>query len=100
MTSIKGSDRDYLRSLAHHLKPLVFIGHQGLTDTIVSAVEENLTAHELVKVKFNDHKDEKKPLSEELARRTSSQFVGLVGNILTLYRPHPDEEKRRIQLPG
>ena len=100
MTAIRSSDRDYLRSLAHHLTPLVYVGHQGVTDALITAVEENLTARELIKIKFNDHKEEKRPLSEEIARRTHSAYIGLVGNVLTLYRAHPEEEKRRIQLPG
>lgn len=100
MTAIGSSDRDYLRSLAHHLTPLVYVGHQGITDTLIAAVEENLTARELIKVKFNGRKDEKRVLSEKIARRTHSAYVGLVGNVLTLYRAHPEEDKRRIQLPG
>jgi len=100
MVSLKGSNRDFLRAKAHHLKPLVFLGHQGVTDTLIAAVEENLTAHELIKVKFNDLKDQKRALSEEIASRTGSALVGLVGNVATLYREHPDADKRRIVLPG
>jgi RNA-binding protein len=96
---MKGSNRDFLRAKAHHLKPLVFVGHQGVTDTVIAAADENLTAHELIKVKFNDLKDRKRDLSAEIANRTKSSLVALVGNIATLYREHPDAEKRRIVLP-
>ena len=98
MTSLTPSQREQLRSLAHHLKPLVFVGHQGVTEALIAAVDENLTARELIKVKFNDHKDEKRELSDEIVEKTESAMVGLLGNVLTLYRPHPQEEKRRIQL--
>lgn len=99
MNPLTGSQREYLRSKAHHLKPLVFIGHQGVTESVIAAVEENLLAHELIKVKFNDLKDQKRPLTEEVARRTESELVGMVGNIATLYRQHPEPEKRRVDLP-
>jgi RNA-binding protein len=99
MTPLTGSQRDFLRSKAHPLKPLVFVGRQGVTDSLIVAVEENLTAHELIKVKFINLKDQKRALSEEIARRTVSDLVGLVGNVATLYRQHSEPEKRRIDLP-
>jgi len=98
MESLTPAQREQLRSLAHHLKPLVFLGHQGVTDALIAAVDENLTAHELIKVKFNDHKDEKRMLSAEIVERSESAMVGILGNVLTLYRPHSQEEKRRIRL--
>ncbi|MCC6487329.1 MAG: ribosome assembly RNA-binding protein YhbY [Candidatus Hydrogenedentes bacterium] len=98
MESLTPGQREQLRSLAHHLKPLVFVGHQGVTDALIAAVDENLTAHELIKVKFNDHKDEKRALSAEIVERSESAMVGILGNVLTLYRPHPQEERRRIHL--
>lgn len=100
MKDLKGSDRKYLRGLAHALDPLVYVGKQGVTDALIGAVNEALDSHELIKVKFNDHKDEKKELSAEIEQRTESNVVGLIGNVAILYREQPDEEKRRIRLPG
>ncbi len=97
---MKGSNREFLRSKAHPLKPLVFVGKQGVTDSLLVAVNENLTAHELIKVKFNDLKDRKRAIAEEIADRTESELVGIVGNIATFYRQHPEEDKRRIHPPG
>ena len=96
---MKGSDRQYLKSLAHNLTPAVYIGKGGLSDAVVGAVETSLLAHELIKVKFNDLKDEKKEVSAEIAERTGSTLVTILGNIATFYRPHPDEDKRQIALP-
>lgn len=99
MVELTGYQRKYLRSRAHHLTPVVYIGRQGLTDNLVAATATALAAHELIKVKFNDFKEARKELSAELAERTDSDRVGLVGNIAILYRPHDDVEKRRIFLP-
>lgn len=85
--------------MAHHLKPTVYVGKQGVTPTVVKTTDEVLLAQELIKVKFNDRKDEKRVLTDTLARETQAQVVGILGNIATLYRPHPEEEKRRIDLP-
>lgn len=84
--------------MAHHLKPVVYIGKQGLTDGLLSAVDDALLAHELIKVKFNDFKGEKNAISEQIASGAQAQIAGMIGNILILYRPHPEEEKRTIKL--
>jgi RNA-binding protein len=99
MKPLKGSDRKYLRALAHSLDPVVYVGKQGLTDSLVSAVDEALNSRELIKLKFNDQKDRKKEILAEIESRTESHVVGLIGNIATLYREHPEEENRRIHLP-
>lgn len=99
MNELKGADRRYLRKLAHGLQPCVQIGKAGLTPNVLAQVEQNLLAHELIKVRFIDHKDEKKALSAELAAATRSELAGTVGHLAILYRPHPHPEKRRIRLP-
>ncbi len=92
--------RKFLRSLAHHLDPIVLVGKQGVTDHLVASVDQALTAHELIKVRFNGHKDEKRALAEEIRERTGSEVAGILGHVAILYREHPEEEKRRIKLPG
>jgi len=96
MTPLTGAQRRYLRSQAHHLEPAVLIGKNGLTDAVIASVDESLEAHELVKVRFVEHKDEKKTLGPVLAERTRSHLAGMVGHIAILYRQHEDEDKRRI----
>jgi RNA-binding protein len=99
MERLKGSIRKYLRGLAHHLKPMVYVGHKGLTDNFFEAVNQALDEHELIKIKFNSFKHEKKELAKEIEQQTRSEMVGLIGNIAILYRQHHDAEKRTIQLP-
>ncbi len=102
MTSLlllTGKQRKYLRGLAHGLSPVVLIGVKGLADEEIRAVEEALCAHELIKVRFLDHKDEKKELAGAIAEATGSAVAGIIGHIAILYRPHPDPARRRIVLP-
>ena len=54
MASLSSGQRKFLCSKAHHLKPLVLVGKQGLTDTLVESVNVNLEAHELIKVRFTN----------------------------------------------
>ena len=98
MQELSKANRRYLKGLAHSMKPMVQVGKQGVTDTVVDALDEVLEAHELVKVKFIDHKDEKNELADALADRTRSYLVGVLGNIATFYRQQEDESKRNIIL--
>ena len=93
------AQRKYLRSLAHSLDPVVLIGHRGLTGAVVHAAYEALDAHELIKVRFNAHKDEKRALTAELAERTGAHVAGMIGHVAILYREHRDPEQRKIVLP-
>ena len=99
MESLKGSQRKYLRALAHHLKPLVMIGAKGVTDQLLGSVDLALKDHELIKVNFGEFKKAKKEISKEIADATKSELVGLIGNIAIFYRPCPQTEKRKIKLP-
>ncbi|MFH1943230.1 MAG: YhbY family RNA-binding protein [bacterium] len=96
---LNNKTKSYLKRLANPLKPVVFIGKNGVTDHVNKKTETTLASHELIKIKFVDFKDEKGVLSAEIAGRTGSEVVGMVGHVAVLYREHPEEEKRRIRLP-
>lgn len=99
MKSLSGSQRTYLRGLAHSLRPVIQVGKNGITPELINAVDEALGFHELIKIKFVDFKEERKELSVQISEKTSSEAVGMIGNIAIFYREQPDEEKRKIKLP-
>jgi RNA-binding protein len=92
MDSLTYSVRKKLKAQAHHLKPVVMIGQKGLTDSLIKSIDKALFDHELIKIKFIDFKDEKKELADEIAEKTASIIIGLIGNILILYKENPDKE--------
>jgi len=100
MKNLKGFQRRYLRGLAHGLRPVVQVGKNGITSELLKAVNEALDVHELIKVKFVDFKEDRKVLSQEIGEKTSSEEVGLIGNVAIFYRQQPDEDKRKIVLPS
>lgn len=97
MAELTGAQKKYLRGLAHHQKPLVQLGKNGLTEGVLRSIDEALEVHELIKVRLADAEG-KKELAQEIADRTGSSWVGLVGHVVTLYRRQPDPEKRTIEL--
>lgn len=83
-----------LRRHAHALKPVVIVGQRGLTDAVVTATDEALEHHELVKIRFAGcDRTTRDRLIRELARRTGAVPVQRVGFVLTLYRRHPKEPR-------
>ena len=98
---LQSFQKKYLRGLAHDLKPLVFVGQKGVTQTLLEAVNQALLDHELIKIKFNDfkYKDQKQGILTEIETRTASSAAGLIGHTAIIFRRHPDPEKRKVVLP-
>ena len=96
---LPGTHLRRLKALGQVLKPVVHIGKSGLTESLVGSVKQALEDHELIKVKFDALKDQKKTLVVELVDRTASHLIQRVGNVAVLYRQHSDEAKRKITLP-
>lgn len=97
---LRGRDRKYLRGLAHSFKPLVQIGRAGLSDALLTSLDEALEHHELIKVRFQEHKEDKRALTASMAAETDAEVAGIVGHIAILYRPARDPDRRRIKLPA
>lgn len=95
---LKPKQRSYLKSLANPLKPLVHIGKEGLSDSLLAQLDECLTSHELVKVSVLENSQlSAKEIASEVCEKTRSEFVQAIGNRFTLYRKNYEEQK--IQLP-
>lgn len=99
MTKVLSSrQRQYLKSLGHHLSPVVHMGHQGVTDQLSAETERGLAAHELIKVKLGEHAPgDRHALAEALAKDTQASVVQVIGRVALLYRGRPVDPK--IVLP-
>lgn len=83
-----------LKARSQKLKPIIHVGHDGITDSLIAAVDQALSDHGLVKIRFTDHKSERKQLTAELSTRTNSRQILLVGHTVTLYRTPLDKSSR------
>ena len=99
--TLTNSQKKFLRRLGHNLTPLVYIGKEGLTDTVFAAVNAALDAHELIKVKIvNTSSVHKHEAASALPDATGSSLVQLIGKTLLIYRCNPDRKKdEQIKLP-
>ena len=82
-----------LKARAQRLKATLKVGKDGLSPEFLAALDEALKHHELIKVKFDDFKEQKKELAPQLAERSDSHLVTRVGNVVVLFRPKPETQK-------
>ena len=99
--ALSNAQKKYLRKLGHSLNPVIYIGKEGLSDTVISAIIEALDFHELIKIKIiNTDKISKHEAADRVPDLTQSQLVLLIGKTLLIYRRNKNKKKdEQIRLP-
>lgn len=96
--ALTDSQRRHLRGLAHHLKPVILMGQQGLKDTVLAEIDGALTHHELVKVKVAaEDREDRAGIIEAIVARTGADLVQTIGHMAVLFRRNP--KKPKVALP-
>jgi RNA-binding protein len=87
----------YLKGVAHPLKPVVMLGNNGLTEAVVAEIDYSLNHHELIKIKIpTDDRDNKALIVEAICRETNGTKIQVIGKTLVLYR---QSEEKKIRIP-
>ena len=94
MPSLTNAQIRTLKAQAQRLKATLKVGKEGLSSQFLAALDEVLKHRELVKVKFDEFKEQKKELAPQLAEKSGCHLVTRVGNVVVLYRAKPVEEKQ------
>jgi RNA-binding protein len=98
--TLSSKERAELRAEAHHLSPVVHVGHQGLTDALLDSIDDALRTRELVKVALAKTNDvSAKDASHQLAERLGADVVQTIGRTCTLYRENPDLKRKKDGMP-
>lgn len=85
--ALSGKQRSFLRALAHPLKPVVQIGHGGLTEAVLTAIDGALHTHELIKIRVTGNEElTAADLVLEIEKHTRSQVAQVIGKTLVVYR--------------
>lgn len=86
-----------LERYAQNLSPVVLIGQGGVTEAVTGQVDSLLASKELIKIKFNEFKEEKRELTEQLCKSCDASFVRIIGHVAVLYRPAKEADKRQYE---
>jgi len=97
---LTSKQRVRLSALAQGLSCLASVGRAGVTEALSSRLTELLSQHELVKLRLSgENSGERRVQAEDLAARSGSELVRIIGKVAIFYRANPDPDARKID-PG
>jgi len=96
--TLKGKQKSFLRSLGMTMEPIVQIGKDGVTPTLVTAAQEAIKKRELIKVRVLQNAPvEPKDAIMMLTERVDADLVQCIGRNGLLYKKN--FAKPKIELP-
>ena len=97
---LTSKQRAQLRGLANSIDTILHVGKEGIGDNLVKQADDALEARELIKGKVLENcMLTSREAAEELAQKTRSDVVQVIGTKFVLYRPtHRKDKKDKIIL--
>ncbi len=87
---LTSKERASLRALANQIDTILQIGKNEISDTLVTQVDDALTARELIKLRVLETAPyTPREAAELLAERTNSEVVQVIGTRFVLFRRNP-----------
>ena len=97
--ALEGRQIRQLRSLAHHLNPVIIVGKSDVNDGTVKQANEALEAHELIKCSVLDTSSlSAREAANELAERCHAEVVQVIGRKFSIYRETSRDDVEKIKL--
>lgn len=88
----------FLRSHAHHLNPVLWVGANGITESLIAELNQTLDTHELIKVKLlHDDRELRAQLIQDLCDASKADKVQVIGKVVVLFRRNSKAPK--LSLP-
>jgi len=83
------------KSIGHHLKPVLTVADNGLTEGVLAELERALGDHELIKIKVNilDRESRLEAIAE-LCKAGKAEPVQVIGKMALLYRKNVNVNKQ------
>lgn len=91
-----GKERAAFRAKANSLEPLFQVGKGGMSDALVKQTDDALKARELIKLKvlLDSSPVTPREVADELAEKTKSDVIQVIGGVIVLYRENPEIAKK------
>lgn len=91
---LTSKQRAELRAAAHHLKPVVHVGKDGLTAPVLDTLDDALRTRELIKVQAGRMAGSARDAASEMAEQLHADVVQVIGRTVSLYRENPELERK------
>lgn len=87
-------ERAALRAKANPLEPIIQIGKEGITDNLITQIDDTLYNRELIKIRVHLETAPSTPkeFANELAQKLEAEVIQVIGGVIVLYR-EADEAK-------
>ena len=83
------------KSIGHHLKPVLMVADNGLTEGVLAEFERALSDHELIKIKLNiPDREQRLQAVAELCKVGRADLVQVIGKMALVYRKNPQVNKQ------
>jgi len=94
---LTGKQRRFLRGLGNPLRATVYLGREGISKGVLTSIEEAYNTGELIKIRIERGCPlDRREAGRQLADRTGSHLVQVLGQTVLLYRPDPEDPKIRL----
>ncbi len=95
--SLRGKQKRFLRSKAHHLQPIFQIGKGGINSAMIVQIEGALEKRELIKVSLLQNTDEvAEEAAQVLEKEIDCEIVQIIGRVIVLYKPSTKEKYQKL----
>jgi len=98
---LNSNQNQILKALSHHLKPVVLLGKNGLTPSVLKEIESALLVHELIKVQLKESEEMSlDELAQSLCQSIGAELVQVKGKTATVFKKYPKNTGKKSALDG
>lgn len=85
--ALTNEQKKQFKSIGHHLKPVLIVAENGLTEGVQAELDRALNDHELIKVQFRiTERDDRRAVIDELSKIARCEVVQIIGKMALVYR--------------
>lgn len=92
---LNAEQKKQYKSIGHHLKPVLIVAENGVTEGVAAELERALADHELIKVKVNIlDREQRLEMISSLCQAGRAELVQVIGKMALVYRRNPQPNKQ------
>lgn len=101
MTTLVSNQVRHLRAKAHHLKPVVLLGKEGLSPAVLAEIQIAIDHHELIKVRVSgDDREARTAVAQAIADQMDACLVQFLGHTVTLFKAKRKDSAYSLPKPN
>ena len=98
--ALSQEQKKQFKSIGHHLKPVLIVAENGLSEGVLAELERALADHELIKIQLRIvEREDRRALIDGLCEAAGCELVQSIGKMALVYRrnPKPNKQLSNIQ---